>query len=476
MDFVLLITLLLVFMFAGLGWVIWKTYPSGSLREMNAGARLFQEKRYAEAESRFQQLLTQRLPPSIEADTRRRLADTLDVLGKSEEAALERERAGTVAMNTKHNPMALATQGDLLKRQHRYNEACELFQRALSMMPPVASPGRAQIMAKLAMAHHEAGRSSETLKWAKTSLVNNPNQDIRILMEKMAGIASADQGDLESAEIHYLRALELAEAAAKPDKVASVLALLANVQAKHGQYEAAIPAARRSWELTPTASRVALAVEAECLRDMGRFDEARAVMARWADGPRHDQPHIERKSQALGSLGIAWIETRAEQPEAAWKHLEAAREGLQAVTNSTTWPPPPGGSEEKLILWCDATAANILSQQGNAADAHRLRDSVESRLTPFAGDYATLRGVYRHLARAALRTGELAECRRYCLLNLDCRPTPGGLPTIHYLLGEVALRLAETDAARAAFRQAVAPGIDSLEARKAQARLNEMSG
>lgn len=91
MDFVLLIILLLVFMFAGLGWAIWKTYPSGSLGEMNAGARLFQEKRYAEAESRFQQLLTQRLPPSIEADTRRRLADTLDILGKSEEAALERE-------------------------------------------------------------------------------------------------------------------------------------------------------------------------------------------------------------------------------------------------------------------------------------------------------------------------------------------------------------------------------------------------
>lgn len=377
-------------------------------------------------------------------------------------------------MNTKHNPMALATQGDLLKRQHRYNEACELFQRALNMMPPIASPGRAQIMAKLAMAHYGAGRSSETLKWAKTSLVNNPNQDIRILMEKMAGIASADQGDLESAEIHYLRALELAEAVAEPDKVASVLALLANVQAKHGQYEAAIPAARRSWELTPTTSRVALAVEAECLRDMGRFDEARAVMARWADGPCHDQPHAERKSQALGSLGMAWIETRAEQPEAAWKHLETAREGLQAVTNSTTWPPPPGGSEEKLILWCDATAANIFSQQGNAADAHRLRDSVESRLTPFAGEYATLRGVYGHLARAALRTGDLAECRRYCLLNLDCRPAPSGLPTIHYLLGEVAFRLAETDAARDAFRQAVAPGIDSLDARRAQARLNEI--
>jgi hypothetical protein len=76
MDFLLLIILLLAFIFTALSWIIWKTYSSGSLREMNAGARLYQEKRYTEAEHHFQQLLTKRLPPGVEADTRRRLADT----------------------------------------------------------------------------------------------------------------------------------------------------------------------------------------------------------------------------------------------------------------------------------------------------------------------------------------------------------------------------------------------------------------
>ena len=126
------------------------------------------------------------------------------------------------------------------------------------------------------------------------------------------------------------------------------------------------------------------------------------------------------------------------------------------------------------MLWCDATAVNILSQQGNTADAHRLMGNIESRLPRFADDYATLRGVYGHLARASLRMGDLVDCRDYCQRNLACRPHPSGLPTLHYLLAETHLRLGETDAARKAFRQAVAPGIDSLDARRAAARLSEM--
>ena len=457
--------------------IIWTSRTNASLREMNAGARLYREKRYAEAEAHFRQLLTKRLSPGVEADTRRRLALTLEILGKSEEADQERERASVSAMSGTKDQTALTAQADLLKNGRRYDEAVELYQRALRLLPPGGSPRRAQILAKLTIAHHQAGRSGEALKCAEASLASRPGKDIRPLMERMAGVSASDQGDLEAAETHYIHALDLAEANGEIEDAAQALGLLASLKHKQGHYEEAIAAARRSREMASIPARIDIAVEAECLRDMGRFEEARVVMRRHFDGPHLASPREERKMQALGSLGMVWIETRAEQPEAAWGHLEAVREGLKASANSGVWPPAPSaGVEEKLVLWCDATAVNILSQQGKDAEARSLRDSVESRLMPFAADYATLRGAYFHLARASLRLGDLAECHSYCRRYGECRPSPSSVPTLHYLFGETHLRLGETDAAREHFRQAVAPKIDSLDARRAQARLDELGG
>jgi len=160
-------------------------------------------------------VLKRRPPPGIEADTRRRLADTLDVLGRAEEAAAEREQAGAVAMKNINDPMGLMAQGDLLTHQGRYDDACPFFDRALALTPSLPGGGRAHIMAKLALAHQQAGRSAESIRWTEASLANGPDKNIRRMMESIAGVGYADQGDLEKAEHHYRRALELAEAAGK---------------------------------------------------------------------------------------------------------------------------------------------------------------------------------------------------------------------------------------------------------------------
>jgi len=97
-------------------------------------------------------------------------------------------------------------------------------------------------------------------------------------------------------------------------------------------------------------------------------------------------------------------------------------------------------------------------------------------LPSFSQDRATELGVYNHLGRAAFVLGKMAECQEMFRHYLDCRPNPVGLPLAYYWLGECHLRLGETDVAREAFRQAVAPGINSLEARRAQARLDELGG
>ncbi len=181
--------------------------------------------------------------------------------------------------------------------------------------------------------------------------------------------------------------------------------------------------------------------------------------------------------QALSALGSAWIETRADQPEAALDYLEQAYSGFIANTSTgNVWPSPPQGNDEKLILWCDATKSLALAQRGDVQVSRKVCESVLSRLPQFAQDRATKLGVYHHLGRAAFVSGELVECQEMFHHYLACRPNPVGLPLAYYWLGECYLRLGEADAAREAFRQAVAPGIDSLEAHRAQARLDELGG
>ncbi len=108
--------------------------------------------------------------------------------------------------------------------------------------------------------------------------------------------------------------------------------------------------------------------------------------------------------------------------------------------------------------------------------SRQVCESVLGRLPHFAQDRATQLGVYHHLGRAAFVSGELVECQEMFHHYLACRPNPVGLPLAYHWLGECHLRLGESDAAREAFGQAVALGIDSLEARRAQARLDELGG
>jgi tetratricopeptide (TPR) repeat protein len=349
--------------------------------------------------------------------------------------------------------------------------------QALSKTPYSNRSARAIIMAKLAIANYEAGRPDETVRWASCSLASLPSPNIRRSMERMSGAAYSDQGNLEKSEQHYRNALRLSEVSANASQMAQDASILAGIQYKLGQFEEAIAACHKARQLSGDLIGTSYTIEAECLRDMGRFDEARAVMAQRRLTVNFDQPSLERRMQSLAALGSAFIETRAGQPEAALAFLEQARSGFVGeVRSDLSWPPAPQKGDDKLLLWCDAAKALALAQKGDARASRLLAESILSRLPLFAEDRNTRIGVYSNLSRAAFVLGDLAECRELSQCYLECQPNPNGLPSAYYWLGETYLRLGETDAAREAFRQGVAPGIDSLDARRAQARLNEMGG
>lgn len=466
-----LILFAVIFSVYFLYYLLWFFLPQSQ------GVKHFQAKRYEEAAAAFQTVLSRRPPGGIDADTRRRLADTLDVLGRTEEAAQERERAEASAARNPKDAMALQAQGDLLKRKHQYNEACEAYFQALTKMPAIDGAGRALVMAKLATAHYEASRPAQTIQWAQASLASRPDLGTRRSMERMCGVGYSTQGDLESAEAHYREALRLSEQRKKAKEIAEDLSSLAGIQKKRGQFEEAIVACRKARQVFAEPSRVSFATEAEALRDMGRFDEARAVMAQRRQAPGFDEPHIERRMQALNALGSAWIEARADQPDAALAFLEQARPAFEAkAVSSKTWPPAPQKGDDKLLLWCDAVQVLALAQRGDTEAARRLHADVLRRLPLFHQDRASQTTVSAHLGKASFVLNNLSEAKTLFQQYHDCPPDPGSRPSALYWLGETHLRLGETDTARDFFRQAVAPGIDSLDARRAQGRLNELGG
>lgn len=262
------------------------------------GAALFQEKRYAEAADAFRRLLARRLSPGMEADTRRRLADTLDVLGRNAEAIEERARASSVAAGAPGDPRALTAWADLRKREGRYDEACDAYVQALRLMPlvthwylePETTPEHALVMAKLALAHHSAGRPGETVRWAEASLAAGPEPRTKLSMLRMAGAGLADGGDLEQADRYYREAVAWSEAMGWPADIAQNMAILAGCKRKQGRFEEAIAACHRAAQIAPIANGLDLTIEAECLREMGCFEEARAIIRRKMGTPTSDKP------------------------------------------------------------------------------------------------------------------------------------------------------------------------------------------
>jgi len=457
-----------------MGAIAWAFHSVGSVRDMNVGVQLVQEKRYAEAEAHFQKLLTRRLTPGVEAETHRLLADTLDILGRPEEASAERERIKAVVARSPRDSRAQEARGDLLKRQHQYDEACEAYLLALGKVSMNRSK-QGVIMAKLTQAHFSAGRTSESLCWAEKSLSSALSSQTRSVMERMAGYGYTDQGNLEKAEHHFQQALYLSKIAGNQKEIANDLSILAGIQHKRGRFQEAIASCHQAQQISLVP--LSYIIEKECLRDMGRFQEARAVMTQCRLALDYDQPHVKQRMLALSLFGSAVIEVRADQPDVALVFLEQARPRFEAEQASDdVWPPSPQKGDDKMLLWCDATKVLALAQRGDAQDARQLQKSVLLRLPALSGDRNSMSGVYHMLGSAAFALGDLAESKQFFQQCADHQFYPVGLLSAQYWLGETHLRLGETDAARDFFKQAVAPGIDSLDARRAAARLREIGG
>ena len=108
---------------------------------------------------------------------RQHLADTLDALGRRQEAEAQRSHARVSVQNTKKSHVTLHAQAKLLDREHRYAEAYELHEQALSLVPLKQKELRLELMMHLVLSAFNAGRPADSLRWAETHHRDRPRME-----------------------------------------------------------------------------------------------------------------------------------------------------------------------------------------------------------------------------------------------------------------------------------------------------------
>lgn len=422
-------------------------------------------RRYEEAVTQFQRVLKilegiKRHPvePGIAAEIHQRLADCYEALSDNEQAATERQQAAQCLDNSAGDCVALTSQGRMLASERRYQEAYTTYERALAVTPAHCAEERIQTMLKLQYTAYDAGRPDLTAHWVEQIVDQPTSPEWLIMAHSMGGVAYGVLGDLDKSETHRRRAYDLAEATGNRILAAEKLAHLAGILRKRGKLEEALEQCDRAMTMTPEAVRHVAVERSECLRSMGRFEEAIQALQQARAAASLPTPAAARRMQAVLSLGMAWTVADAGQLDAAWDHLQ------QAVSLQ---------QDKRLRLWHLATESRVLAQLGRYPEARYKAEQVEAQLPDFAEDRETLLGTRTSLARATFYCGDYEHSLKLLQLYFDLNPDPVMQPQAWYLRGENYRCSGDAVAAKAAYEQAVGLRLNTYYSRLAQERLAE---
>lgn len=418
------------------------------------------EGRFADAANQFRFLLEHKVPPGLEADVRRRLADSLDGLGRETEGDAERQKAREVVQGG-GDLLALLSRGDLLKREHRYDEALAVYEQALSGAKGQKPAVRAEIMVKMCLTAFDGGHPDLTIRWAEAAIAEGAQGLHLRSAHSMAGNAYGNRGDFAEAERHTRTAYELALGSGDKPAAARSLAMVASFQMRQGRVREALETAERSLsEVMP--SRAGHVVRSEVLQVLGRFEEARRAMIA-ADEVREPGQTIafyNKRQHGVTCLGLARILTEEGRPEQAWDTLQEAVVAF--------------AGDAKLSLWCDASAARLLALMGRHEQAREKMTQVAHKMDEFPDDRSGRLSCLSALGYAAFALEDFATALDYWNRYLEAGPDLVWRPRGLFHQGECLRRLGNMEGARAVFEAADALGLDTYDAQRARQALHAL--
>jgi tetratricopeptide (TPR) repeat protein len=398
---------------------------------------------------------------ALEAHTRRKYADCLEALGQHDAAVAQLRVAEAKVDRAPDDTLRYLTEGSLLERQDRHDEAYEAYERALKATAGSNIPVRVECMMHLVLSAHRTGRIAECLSWAEQVIALGAEGNTLRSAHRMAAVACGNLGRLDESEGHYRRAYDIAVAAGNTADAAENLGTLADCLFKRGKLAEAREAAVRAGAMDRKAVRISLTVQSQVLHEWGRFEEALAIRERYREGVPLAIPSLERRILAVFALDAARTEAQCGRPDDAWQRLQGALDELAA--------------DAKLGLRGEAVACWILAARGLADESRDVAARVEARLGDFEGDPGTRRATFYDLGRAACLRGDHEEGVAYWTRYLALNPDPVYHPTALYLRGECHRQLGRLNDARADYRAAVATNLDTHHARLARRQLGEVA-
>jgi|SRR5579864_5453301 len=419
-----------------------------------------QQARHADVERLCRAILAHRLPVGLESSTRNRLTDALEGLGRRAEADSERERAELRLEGAPEGALEQLTRAKLLMKRDQHVEAVFELERGLALVAPENRAVQVEFQVQLVMATFHAGRPNETAQWAERAIANGASGPFLSVAHRMAGVAYGNLGDWEAAERHRMRAYELATASGDSEKAAECFVQLADLRRTKGDLVSAEASCRQIISTSAKARRNALTILAEIQRTRGNFEEALEALRQARLAQALVIPALERRSQAVISLTMAWIEAEADQVHNAWNHLQQALSEL--------------GEDAKLGLWCDATAAWVFALLGQTEKALQILERAETRDGEFANDRTAQLNFHALLGKAAAALGDFERGKEHWEQFLALGPNRVNLPSGWYFLGESQRQLGDLEAARAAFQEACAFGVESYHAQLAKEKLSTL--
>jgi tetratricopeptide (TPR) repeat protein len=456
-----------------LEWVVATPSLAGPIRKLFARESLagiyLGKGQHAEVVAQFQANLkclselgeSKELFRTLEANYRVRLANSLEALGRVDEAAEERRRAEEWIDRAPPDPLRHRTRAKLLKEQDRYEDEYAEYQRELDLIPASKTLLRIQCMVRLTLAATQAGRPTESLRWAEEAIALGAKRTHLRIAHRMAGLACSNLGRLEEAEQHYRRAYDVAAALNNQPAMAGILASLANCLCMLGKLTEASEFCARATTMDPEGGRMAVSIQAVIFVSWGRYDDALAAMERFREAAPRFGPWGERRVGAVCSLDCARMEAGCGRPDDAWRHIHEALAQLR--------------DDAKLGLLCQAALSRVHAARGDADESQRLAASLEPGLAAFERDPGTCRSVLYDLGRAACARGDHPAGIDCWTRYLALRPHPVYQPDALYHRGECYRHLGRLDEARADYQAAVNLDIASHFSRLALQRLGELA-
>ncbi len=391
-------------------------------------------KQYDLAEAGYREVLGNRdgrLDPGFEAIVSLKLADTIEALGRSVEADEERKRTAASVENAAESFSAMDARGRMLDRQHRYPDAYAAYERTLVLAPPNQKSVYLALMMRLVLSSFNAGRPTDSLRWATATIDLDPEGPMSVKARRMAAVACANLGRLDDAERHVRKAIELASSA---NERAQSLALSSDYLMRRGDLDGAERVASEADALCSGKTRLPWIVKGTVAAKRGRLAEAIEVFEHARSINENFIPSTVRRTGAALLRDIAVLQAELGRTELALDLLRQAQ--------------PDFAGDGKLMVVFGASAA-IVDALRNDRDAARARIAVvEEGRRDFPDDAATQRAVLYHLSRVLLLIGEAELAEAYLRAYLELNPDPVFRPYAFYHLAECRRNLGDIDGQR----------------------------